>query len=119
VLVSFVLPRLNEHMTTAEALEIHASVGDALGVGSRLLDLKLDLSAAAAHDCPPISYFRVSLREPVWLRALNVGETSAIEPGKTVALFTTTPDEPLEGEAARSARVTIAGLIVESAWREG
>ena len=118
MLVKFVLPRINEHMDGADVIEVHAAVGDALGVGGRLLDLRLDLSAAAAHDCPPISYYRVSLRERVWLRRLNAKPGGVIQADDVVAVFTTTPDEPLEGEAARSARVTVAGLIHETAWQE-
>lgn len=118
MLVKYALPRINEHMSAADVVEVHAAEGDALGIGGRLIDLCLDLSAAAAHDCPPISYFRITLREKVWLRRLAVKLGDAIQPGALVALFTTTADEPIDGEPARSARVTVAGLIHETAWRE-
>ncbi|HWA62799.1 MAG TPA: hypothetical protein VG939_15565 [Caulobacteraceae bacterium] len=119
MLIKLALPRILEPMTSAEVIAVHAREGEALRIGGRLVDLKIDLGAALAHDCPPISYYRIALREAAWLRRLPLNVGDSVAPGDLVALFSTTADEPLEGEPARSARVTVAGLVVDTAlWSE-
>jgi hypothetical protein len=103
-------------MTTALVNKIYANEGVSLNVGAKLLDLRVDLSAAAPHDCPPVSYYRVALRDRVWLRRLTVAPGDDVEVGATMAQFSTESDEPLDGEPARAIRVTIAGILAESDW---
>jgi pyruvate/2-oxoglutarate dehydrogenase complex dihydrolipoamide acyltransferase (E2) component len=116
LLLNLTLPRINELMTTAVIRTIHAQVGDALPLGAKLLDLSVDLSAAMSHDCPPLSLYRIAMRDRVWLRKLAVAPGDDVAAGALVALFSTEPDETLEGEPARGVRVTIAGIIDESDW---
>lgn len=116
MLLNLTVPRINDYMTVAIVEAIHAQAGQALEVGAKLFDLKVDLSAAAPHDCPPISHYRLVLRERAWLRRLDVvlGDEPAV--GEALALFSTEPDEPLGVEAARPVRVAIAAIIHQSAW---
>ena len=53
MLIVLTLPRINEHMTVAEIQTIHAAEGQFLDLGAKLLDLSIDLSSVAPHDCPP------------------------------------------------------------------
>lgn len=119
VLLTLTLPRLNAHMTVAIVDRVHAQVGEALGLGGKLFDLTVDLSAAAPHDCPPVSHFRMTLRERAWLRRLDVAAGDEPEVGAGLALFSTEPDEPLDGPAARAARTTVAAVIAQNAWDGG
>ena len=116
VLLTLTLPRINAYMTTALVDTIHAAEGNSLAIGAKLLDLVVDLSAAAPHDCPPIMCYRIVLRERVWLRRLVVASGDNLEVGATIARFSTEPDEPLAGEPARGLRVSVAGIIGQSNW---
>ena len=116
MLLNLTLPRFNEHMTSAVIEKIHAEVNTALPLGAKLLDLSIDLSAVMPHDCPPISLYRIALRDRVWLRKLAVTPGDDIAIGAVLAHFSTEPDEPLAGNPVRGVRVTIAGILDPSSW---
>ena len=118
MLLALTLPRINIYMSTAIIDQIYAAVGAALPVGGKLLDLTIDLSAAAPHDCPPVGHFQLVVRDRVWLRRLDISPGDEPAVGASVALFSTEPDEPLEGTPTRQVRLTIAGIIPESVWGE-
>lgn len=119
MLLTLTLPRINELMISAVVETIHAAAGSALAPGAKLMDLTVDLSAVAAQDCPPISLYRIVLRDRAWLRRVAVACGDDVEVGALLAHFSTDPDEPLEGEPARAVRVTIAGILAQSeGWRE-
>ena len=107
----FRLPTINPHMSGARIECIYAEPGNALKIGSKLFDLGVDLSSAFAQECPPISFFRVVLREPVFLRKLNVARGQLCELGELVALFSNEADESLSAAPVRDIRLTVAGII--------
>ena len=111
MLLNLTLPLINPYMTTAVIDRFHAAVGTAMPVGSKLLDLTIDLSVAAPHDCPPIGHYRLMVRDRVWLRRLGVALGDEPEVGANLALFSTEPDEPLDGTPVRQVRVAIVGII--------
>lgn len=116
MLLNLALPRINPLMTAAVIDRIYASVDEPLAVGDPLLDLTIDLSAAAPHDCPPISHFRLVIRDRAWLRRLDiaVGDSPAV--GAGLALFSTERHEPLDGPPSRAVRVANAGIIPDLGW---
>jgi hypothetical protein len=116
LLLNLTLPRINEHMTTAVMRTIHAEVGSLLLPGAKLLDLSVDLSTVMPHDCPPVSLYRIALRDRVWLRKLAVALGDEMAIGADMALFSTEPEESLDGVPARAVRVTLAGIIDRSSW---
>ena len=117
MLLTLTLPRIHDLMTAATIEAVYARAGDALAVGAKLCDLTVDLSAAAAQDCPPISHFRLVLRERLWLREVAAAPGNEVAVGATLMRFTTAPDEPLDGAPAREARVSIAGILAQTeAW---
>ena len=118
MLLNLTLPRINDHMDTAMIDQIHAMLGAAMPVGGKLLDLTVDLSAAAPHDCPPVSHYRLVVRDRVWLRRLDIAAGDTPQVGDSLALFSTEPDEPLDGAPARQVRLAVAGIIRESVWDE-
>ena len=71
----------------------------------------MDLGGSVAHDCPPVSYYRLVLRERAWLRRLAVAVGEEVPLAAPLAWFTTSPDEPAEGEPARPVRVAHAGIL--------
>ena len=118
MLLSLSLPIINPFMTTATIEVLHVSVGDFLPLGSKLMDLKVDLSAAAPQDCPPIASFRLAVRDAVYLRRLDVIQGQEYPVGASLALFSTTPDEPLDAEPTRALRLSTAGIMQAFSWDE-
>jgi hypothetical protein len=116
LLLNLLAPRINDYMTTAVVDAVHAREGEALASGAKVMDLLVDLSAVAAHDCPPVSLYRLVLRDRAWLRRLDVAVGDEVGVGAPLALFATEPDEALAAPPARAARVAIAGIIRQSAW---
>lgn len=111
MLLTLALPRINEYMTSARIEVVHADVGAALVTGAKFIDLTIDLSAIAEQDCPPVSHFRLAVRDRVWLRRLQVARGDMIEVGVPIAWFTTDADEPLDVAPSRSVRIAIAGIL--------
>ena len=103
-------------MRSAVVQAVYASEGAPLGPGGKFLDVCVDLSSVAQHDCPAISYFRIAVRDRVYVRRLSVSRGDEVAAGATIAQLSTEPDEPLEGGPSRPARVTIAGILYQPEW---
>jgi hypothetical protein len=116
MLLSMIVPAINVHMTHATIMRIHAEPGQALMPGSKLMDLRVDLSAAFPQDCPPISYYRIVLRERACLRALLIAPGADVRPGQALGVMSTEADEAMGGEPARAIRVTTAGILWQPDW---
>ena len=116
MLLQLTLPRINPYMVTAIIDRLYLAPGAAVTAGVRLLDLTIDLTAAAPHDCPPITHCRLVVRERAWLRRLEVAERSEPAFGDRLALFSTEPDEPLDVAPGRQVRVAIAAILRQGAW---
>ena len=110
------LPRVHPQMNAATIYAIHAQQGSELKLGSKLLDCSVDLTASVAHDCPPVTNYRLTIREQVWLRRLDVAIGDTPEAECQIGLFSTTPDEPLDGAVVRSIRVAVAGIVRTMDW---
>jgi hypothetical protein len=119
VLLNLNLPRINEYMTAAIVEAAYASEGGEIAMGAKLFDLTVDLSAAAPHDCPPISHYRLVLREKAWLRRLAVKPGDEPLVGAPLALFSTDPDEPLDAAPGRAVRIAVATIMFHSIRRVG
>lgn len=116
MLITLTLPRINPLMTVAVIRKIYAVEGAFLSMGAKLMDLSVDLSSVVPHDCPPISVYRIAMRDRVWLRRLDVSEGGSVEVGASLACFTTEADEPLAGIPGRAARITLAGILDQTNW---
>ncbi len=98
-------------MTGAVVHWLETDSSPAFSLGQALMELTIDLSASYGHDCPPISYFRVVLREKVWLRERRFADGAEAMVGDVIALFTTSPDEALDGPPMREVRSMLASVI--------
>ena len=105
------LPSINQSADTAVVETIYPSEGSLLQPGSKLVDLKVDLSLAVAHDCPPITFHRIAVREGVWVRRILVSAGEEVPVGSVLALCSTAPDEGVDEEPARALRVSIIGIL--------
>jgi hypothetical protein len=110
------LPTINPLMTTAVIKAVHVKEGAPLTAGGKFLDLSVDLTSYAEHDCPAISYFRIAVRERAWVRRLTICAGDEIKPGTTLAHLTTDPAEDLDAAPARAARVSVAGILFQPEW---
>jgi hypothetical protein len=91
---------------------VFAAPGTGVKVGAKLLDVSVDLSSAFAQECPPISFFRIIMRENAVLRELHVRPGQRCKLGELVMVFTATADEPIDPVAAqRGVRFATAGII--------
>jgi hypothetical protein len=118
LLLTLKLPNLLADVRLAKIETLFVVEGQFLKPGMKVLDLRIDLSAVAAHDCPPVSFYRIAFRDRAWLRRLSVADGDTREAGMELALFSTEEDEPLNGNPGRSARFTTAGIIHRSDWRD-
>ncbi len=119
MIYEFKLPLIVKQMTGATVEYVHAKPGDAVKMGRKLIDLSVDLSSAFAQECPPISFFRVVLREPAVLRTFDVKPGQHIALDKVLAVFSTDPNEDLTQPAARIIRTTAAGIVHHDAMWTG
>jgi hypothetical protein len=120
LLVELKMPEFNAQMTGARVECVYCEAGLPLAVGSKLVDVSVNLSIAFAQNCPPISYYRLVLREPLWLRTLLIAPGDLCPAGAPMALLSTEPDEPLDGPPARAARCMTAGIIYhDGMWSGG
>ena len=108
------LPSINQSADTAVVEAIYPSEGSLLQPGSKLVDLKVDLSLAVAHDCPPITFHRIAVRERVWVRRILVSAGEEVPVGSVLALCSTAPDEGVDEEPARALRVSIIGILLQT-----
>jgi hypothetical protein len=110
------MPQMGEAMSVGALHKIHVREGDALTPGSRTLVVRVDLSAGAPQDCPPVYCFQVFSRERVWVRRLmaSVGEVRQV--GNVLALFSTEPNEPIDGPVVRPLRVVCAAILEPDGW---
>ncbi len=110
MLLGLTLPRIIPQMTEGKIHVTLAAEGERLQVGSPLLEVSVDLSRVVPHDCPPVSHYRMILREAAMLRRLLVADGDIIAIGTRIAMLSTAED-PLEDEPGRDIRITIAGVV--------
>ena len=97
----------------------HAEPGERVTAGAPLLDLRVDLSAGIAQDCPPVTTCRIVLREAAWLGRALVAADDAIAPGGALALLSTEAGNPLDGPPVREVRCTVAAILHHADWWAG
>jgi len=111
VIFDFKLPLISPHMSEALMECLYVAPGSALKTGDKLLDLSVDLSNAFLQDCPPISFFRIIMRENVVLREFRLARGELCKVGELVAVFSTIADEARDQPAQRGIRFATAGII--------
>jgi hypothetical protein len=114
------LTKINPNMNAAVVETIYATAGSALKIGDKLCDISVDLSSGFSQYCPPISYFRVVVREKVWLKDVLVVPGDSCDVGQLMAVFTTGPDDADDETAGRPLRIATAGIAHHAGmWSAG
>ena len=111
MIFDFRLPLISPHMSEALIECLYAAPGSTLKTGQKLLDLSVDLSSAFAQDCPPVSFFRIVMRENVVLREFRIACGQPCKVGELIAVFSTVADEATDHPAQRGIRFATAGII--------
>ena len=111
MILEFKLPLISPHMTEAVIECYYAAPGTALKAGDKLLDVSVDLSSSFSQDCPPISFYRIVMRERAILCELRPAAGQTCKVGELVALFSTTEGEATDQPAQRGIRSAIAGIL--------
>jgi hypothetical protein len=101
-------------MTEALIECLHAAPGSALKTGDKLLDLSVDLNNSFAQDCPPISFYRIIVRENAVLREFRLARGQPGKVGELIAVFSTVADEATDQPAQRGIRFATAGIMHHS-----
>jgi pyruvate/2-oxoglutarate dehydrogenase complex dihydrolipoamide acyltransferase (E2) component len=111
VLLALSMPRMGKEMRSGTVMQVYVADGSRVAVGTKLADVRVDLSAVALQDCPPVYWFRMVAREKGWVRKLltSTGETRTV--GDLLALIGTEPDEAVEGTPVREFRIVSAGIL--------
>src|SRR5438477_239219 len=104
------LPKINPNMSSAIVECVYATPGSQLKPGDKLFDLSVDLSSGYSQYCPPISYFRVVVREKLWLQKILLHPGDSCDVGDLLALFSSEEEEAIEATPVRSIRITTAGI---------
>lgn len=116
VLIKVVLPVTNQSMGLARIDSVGVEVGQPLRQGARLVDFTLGQDVVQTYDCPPITNYRVTSREKGWVRRIDVASSDMVEQGSVMMMLSSDPDEPLDAEESRSARVSVAAILTSFDW---
>ncbi len=110
MLYNLPIPKLTEHPAVIRLEFRYPQPGAHLLVGAKLADVSVDLSNVFAQNCPPISFYRIVLREACFLRAWLAEPGQLCAPGTSIAIFSTAADEPVNAAVNRQARIMTAGI---------
>lgn len=116
MLLSLLLPNTNEGLGRARIDAIYPAVGDALEPGARLFDFTIGLDAASEFDCPPVTSYRMILREAARVHRVDAEPGQMLAAGEALGLLVSGADAALDGEPQRGARVSVAAILRSLDW---
>ena len=116
MLLKLVLPVANEALPTARIDAVHISSAQQLMPGARLIDFTVGVDAGTIHDCPPITHYRMTLRERASVVRIDAAEGESLAAGATLALLATEPGDDAATDPVRSARVSVAAIMRAPDW---
>ena len=113
MILSLALPRVGAQMHEGTIHKLLAAEGAVLRPGTPLLEVRVDLGAAKAQDCPPLVFFRILATERACLRTLTAVVGQVLPVGAALGIATTSADEPHVGPATRPLRTTSMVIQVD------
>ena len=99
------------HLCTVR--RVIARAGDALGPGTPLLELRVDLDEANARDCPAMYFVRMIATERAHLRALALSAGDVVLPSAPLGVASTSSEETLDRPPTRALRTTCVSIPVD------
>jgi hypothetical protein len=113
MILALSLPRFGDQMQEASIHRLLVKAGDALRPGTPLVEVRVDLGASKAQDCPPVMYFRIIATERGFLRTLDAVSGQVMAAGASLGVATTTAAEEFAGVSARPLRTTSLAIQVD------
>ena len=105
-----VLPTLSDDGSPALIRSLRVEPGHSVTRGAALLDISITLGGNQAHDCPPVTHFRLHAREEATLTQWHIKQGDTVAPG-TVLASLQKHSEQGDSEPVRPLRLTVAGII--------
>lgn len=120
MLLSLLLPHTSEGLGRARIDAVYPAAGDTLEAGARLFDFTVGLDAASEFDCPPVTSYRMILREAARVRRLDAEPGQMLAAGAVLGLLVSgdgAGQDVGEGEEPqRGARVSVAAILRSLDW---
>jgi hypothetical protein len=113
LILALILPRVGAQMHQGTIHRLLAKPGDELRPGTPLLEVRVDLGAAKAQDCPPLLFFRIIATERACLRSLDVSLGEVLDAGAKLGVATSDGTEDCEGQPARALRTTSVAIQID------
>jgi pyruvate/2-oxoglutarate dehydrogenase complex dihydrolipoamide acyltransferase (E2) component len=113
VILSLTLPKIGVQMQQGIIHKLIAKVGDELRPGTPLLEVRVDLGADKAQDCPPLFFFRIIATERAVLRSLNIAHAQVVAVGAALGVATSASAESAEGQPVRALRTTSVAIQID------
>jgi ethanolamine utilization microcompartment shell protein EutS len=113
MILTVALPRIGTQPQQVTLHRLIAVPGAELKPGTALFEVRVDLGAASAQDCPPLSFFRIIATERGFLRSLAVAQGAALVAGAPLGIATTTLDETALGAAVRALRASAVAIQID------
>ena len=113
MILSLRLPRVGAHLSQITIHRLIAKAGDELRPGTPLLEVRVDLAAQKAQDCPPVSFYRIISTERAYLRSLDVSSAALLDVGVHLGIATSGHDESPEGVAVRALRTSSVAIQID------
>ena len=107
---TLVLPTLSDDGSPALIRRLHVEPNQSVTRGAALLDISITLGGGQAHDCPPISPFRIHAREAATLTQWHVKQGDSVAPD-TILASLQPQGVPNNSELTRPLRQTVSGII--------
>jgi hypothetical protein len=93
---------------------VHITEGGGLGAGSPVLDVQVDLSAAAAQECRPVFTLRLLASEHATVTRVDAVTGQTLGPGAVLGLASAVRD----GERERPLRTSVIEVHVDPLFDE-
>ena len=105
------MPQMGEDMRWGVIRRVLVQPGARVELGTRLVEVEVDLSEVAEQNCAPISWFLIVAAESGWLRKMDGAAGDRRDVGSLLAIVSREEAEPLDGNRVdRPLRVNIAGI---------
>jgi len=116
VLLKLVIPAILDQADTVQIESIDIAENTRLMPGAQICEFTSGIDLADMHDCPPTTTYRMTSSENAWVRTVSARPGDQLLSGDILAVLSTGPDDPLDGQEERRARNTIAAIFKPVAW---
>ena len=107
------MPKMGALMTDGQIHKAYVEEGERFEPRTRLFDVRVDLSAGAPQDCPPIFHFVIVAVEGGWVRERPVSAGDLVAVGGTMLVAADDREPGAAPNPTRDLRVAVAAIQVD------